>query len=160
MKKLPLAGLVLSLVLTTGVALAAASTWNDYRVDLVRCADTTTVCGSAITGTDPLSSGRVVLDSTTASLRLRGASPDTKYVLAFIELKNNGANISGPYGVANRVILGNVTTNHHGDATVKFAKQASVEPRLGFFFVGHADASGNQLNNEFVTGIDQVNPVN
>ncbi len=152
MKRSVLFGAVVSMLLSAGVAYAAtsAATWSDYRVDLVRCADAASICGSAATGTDPLSSGRVTLDKSSVSLRLRGASPSTLYRLIFVQLNNTGTLAGGPFNVGTAILVGTATTDKHGNVGVTYKKSASVDPRLGFFYVAHSDAVY-----EFVTGIDQ-----
>ncbi|MEK7184014.1 MAG: hypothetical protein AAB701_00645 [Patescibacteria group bacterium] len=150
MKPLTIAGLVLGVVLSLGVAVAATTEWGEYRVDLIRCADAGTVCGSVVTGTDPLSSGRITVKEDSVAIRIRGAKPDTLYRVSFLQMKNNGTNVSGPYGIASSTNVGELTTDHKGNGSKTFTTKASIEPRLGFFYVGHPGQT-----NEFVTGIDQ-----
>lgn len=150
MKRSVVVGVVVSLVLSAGIAYAAATSWGEYRVDLIRCADAASICGSASTGTDPLDSGRITLDTSSVALRLRGAAPETLYRVIFVQLKNTGTLAGGPFGVNNATLIGTATTDKHGNAGVTFKKSASVDPRLGFFYIAHQDAVY-----EFVTGIDQ-----
>ena len=150
MKRSLVAGIVASIILSAGVAYAATTSWGEYRVDLIRCADAASICGSASTGTDPLGSGRITLDSKSVALRLRGAQPSILYRVIFVELKNTGTLAGGPFGVNAATLIGTATTDKHGNASVTFAKSASVNPRLGFFYIARQEAVY-----EFVTGIDQ-----
>lgn len=150
MNKTAIIGLAVGIAVSAGVAFAATAEWGEYRVDLIRCADAGTVCGSAVTGTDPLSYGRITVKEDTVAIRLRGAKPDTAYRISFLAMKNNGTNVSGPYGITSSTNVGEVTTDHKGNASKTFTTKASVEPRLGFFYIGHPGQT-----NEFVSGIDQ-----
>ena len=150
---------IAGIALSAGVAYAAATTWGEYRVDLIRCADAASICGSASTGTDPLGSGRITLDTKSAALRLRGAQPSTAYRLIFVELKNTGTSAGGPFApILPATAIGTVTTDKHGNAGVTFAKEASINPRLGFFYVSRAPETGIPTMYEFITGIDQLDP--
>jgi hypothetical protein len=149
------------MLLSASVAYAAtsAATWGGYRVDLIRCADAASICGSAVTGTDPLSSGRITLDSSSVSLRLRGASPEKYYKVVFVALNNTGTLAGGPFNVlqGGAIQIGTVVTDKHGNASATYKKSASVNPRLGFFYISHSDPEvpSSPASYEFVTGIDQ-----
>lgn len=151
MKRPVVMALLMSCILGAGIAYAATTAWGEYRVDLVRCADAAGICGPSQTGSDPLASGRITLDSTSVGLRLRGAQPDTKYRIIFVQLKNNGTLSGGPFS-ASGSILGEVQSDKHGNASVTVKKTASTDPRVGYFLIGRQDGSAY----EFVTGIDQV----
>ena len=144
---------VLASLLTTGIALAAVNInaraqWTDYRSDLVRCQDITPNCGSGVTGTDPLASGRVTVVPGNITVRLTGALANTTYSLIFIPFSNTGANGLGPYN-GGFITIGDVLTNRSGNRTVSFNSSAIPSPSMGYFLVNRANAF-----NEFATGFD------
>lgn len=146
MRKIVLFSLLLLFSAALVVSGQVVFSWNQYKSDLVRCADAAgTPCGTTITGSDPLSSGKVIIDTNgSVQVKIKGAVPQKTYNIYWGKI-NGGTTGADPASVS-FTLIGSVATNVKGTATGNFP---NVLSGISAGFVIFADGALNQ----FISGI-------
>lgn len=141
---------IIILMLFGGAFLALAQVsfiWNQFKTDLIRCADAAgTPCGTTMTGSDPLLSGKVIIDTNgSLQIKIKGAVPQKTYNIYWGQI-NGGTTGANPASIS-YTLVGNIVTNVKGSASANFPNVLSGVSNAGILIV--ADTTMNQ----FISGI-------
>lgn len=128
--------------------LTSLPSWNQYKSDLIRCADANNLpCGTTTTGTDTLTRGKVTVSKNgDVFVKIKGAGAEKTYRVFWAQL-NGGPTGASPASVS-FTFLGSLFTGDDGDANAYFSGVAAgLNSSIGYIIID--DGSLNQ----FASGI-------
>lgn len=122
--------------------------WRVYKSYLIRCEDAINhPCGAIMTGTDPLSRGKVTIYSDgDVRVKIKGAAPEKTYNVSWAQI--NGGNYAAFPNSITFILIGQLTTDNDGDASEFFQNALSgYGISTGYIIISDGD------KNQFTSGV-------